>query len=179
MSYVIPLTRRLPLTLADIGNDEERVIIYCLNCGRSRDMLVYLLRKMVGPISLGTANGRFGCRGKGGCGKAVGMVLPKIAPTPEIWARYYKPKASDPGVRLDAPPNDFPFHVERWTETPDTRECTVAQVATIEMANAAFDLAIPGRDLKRGPYILIRHQGRVLRDSRRNFKVVKTDKEAD
>jgi hypothetical protein len=65
MPALVPFAHRLPMTLADIRNDEERVIIYCLACGRSRDMLVYLLRKMVGPIFLGTVNGRFGCRGRG------------------------------------------------------------------------------------------------------------------
>ena len=177
MSNVVPLTRRLPLTLADIGDDEERVIIYCLSCNRSRDMLVHLLRKMVGPISFGTANGRFGCRGKGGCGKAIGMVLPKVAPTPEIWARYYKPKASDPGVRLDAPPDHFPFHVEEWEEKGNRRVRTLAQVYSLEMANAAFELVSLGRDLSRKPYVTVRHQGRVLRDSRRDFRVVMNDKE--
>src|SRR5262249_20734259 len=108
---IIPLTRRLPLTLADIGNDEERVIIYCLACGRSRDILVYALRVMVGPISFGPVNGRFGCRGMGGCGRAMGMVLPRCAPNPAAWARLYRPQASDPGVRNDAPPDFFPFHI--------------------------------------------------------------------
>ena len=179
MTHVIPLARRLPLTLADIGNDEERVIIFCLNCGRSRDMIVYVLRKMVGPISLGTVNGRFACRGRGGCGQAVGMVLPRIAPTPTIWARYYKPKADDPGVRLDAPRDDFPFHVEEWEEKGNSRVQTLAQVTTLEMAMAAFELARTGRDMLRKPYVLVRHQGRVLRDSRRDFKIVKPDREAE
>lgn len=168
---------RLPATLADIRNDEERVVIYCLNCSRSRDMLVYVLRRMVGPISLGTINGRFACRGKGGCGQSIGVVLPKAAPTPGAWALHFRPRASDAGLRNDAPPDEFPFHIEEWTEQPSTRERTLAQVTTFEMAQAAFELAPRGRDRLRKLYILIRHQGRVLRDSRRDFKVV--EKEAD
>lgn len=174
MSKISSITHRLPLTLGDIRNDEERVIIYCLSCGRSRDMLVYTLRKMVGPISLGTVNGRFGCRGKGGCGKAMGMVLPRVAPTPAAWARLYRPQASDREIRHDAPPDDFPFHIERWTEKPAARECTVAQLQDTDVAYAAFELACNRmrKDLGRQPYLLLRHQGRVLRDSRRDFKML-------
>lgn len=179
MANVIPLSRRLPLTLADIRDDEERVMIYCINCGRSRDMLVYVLRKMVGPISLGTVNGRFACRGRGGCGASIGVVLPRIAPTPAIWASQYKPKADDPGVVLDAPSSDFAFHIEEWQEKGGGRVRTLAQVMSLDMAMAVFDLAKPEKDLARKPYVLVRHQGRVLRDSRRDFKIVKTDKEAD
>lgn len=177
MSGIIPFSRHLPLTLADIPNDEERVIIYCLACGRARDMLVYFLRKMVGPISLGTVNGRFGCRGTGGCGQAMGMVLPRFAPTPEAWARLYRPQASDAGVRQDAPADNFPFHVEEWSVKPDCRSRTLAQVATLSMAEAAFDLAVPLLDKLGKPYVLVRHQGRVLRDSRRDFKLLPGGKE--
>jgi hypothetical protein len=107
------------------------------------------------------------------------MVLPRIAPTPEAWARLYKPQAGDFGIRHDAPAGDFPFHVELWVERPFVRERTIAQVTTLEMANAAFDLARPERDLVRRPYLLLRHQRRVLRDSRRDFKVIGGGKGAD
>lgn len=179
MAIIFPLSRRLPLTLGDIHDDEERVFICCLACGRTRDMLVFMLRKMVGPISFGTINGRFACRGKGGCGKSIGAVFPRSAPNPVAWARLYRPQSDDPGIKLDAPRSEFAFHIEEWQEKPDMRLQTLAQAGPYEMALAAFEQARVGRDLRHKPYVVMRHQGRVLKDSRRDLRIVRSDREPE
>jgi hypothetical protein len=87
------------------------------------------------------------------------------------WARLYRPQPDDPGVRLDAPRDEFVFHIEEWREKPDSRVRTLAQAVHYEMALAAFDKVHIGKDLHHKPYALLRHQSRVLRDSRRDFRI--------
>ena len=135
-------------------------------------MLVYLLPKQVGPIAFGTINGRFACRGKGGCQKSLCVVLPTVAPTPAAWARTYRPRAGDREADLDMPDNYFPFHIEQWQKDGAVLGRHMGQVVDLEAANACFDRAVATLPKFGNPYITIRHQGRVLRDSRRDFKLL-------
>lgn len=169
--------RTLPLTLADIKSDETMVTVWCLVCQRHQTMLVYLLRQMVGPVAFGTINGRFTCRG---CSSRFGVVLPPQAPTPEAWARAYRPKAGDRVADLDMPPNYFPFHIEQWEGDSGRVDRYMGQVTEHEAAMHVFDIAVEKmKDRFGNPYVTIRHQGRVLRDSRRDFKLLPGGKDQD
>ena len=127
----------------------------------------------MGPVAFGTINGRLGCRG---CGSNLGIVLPPEAPTPESWARAYRPAASDKEPQRDIPQSNFPFHIELWGKHGGV-ERYMGQVVQFTAANAVFDLAVPTLDKSGERHITIRHQGRVLRDSRRDFKVVRSESE--
>lgn len=176
---VIPL-HTLPLTLADIKDDQSQVVVYCLACGRHRTQLVYFLRQMVGPISFGTINGRFSCSGNGGCRRALCVVLPPCAPTPAAWASAYRPKAGDREADRDMPENYFPFHVEQWDGLRDhSVDRYMGQLSDLDAAHACFDLAVERMNRWNKPYVTIRHQGRVLRDSRRDFKLLTGGKDPD
>jgi hypothetical protein len=75
----------------------ERVIVWCLTCGRRTWVASYIIEAAFGYLPFGVLTSRLRCRK--GCGDNFGVVLPIDAPTPrEFVNKYTAPPQPPPKV---------------------------------------------------------------------------------
>lgn len=84
--------------------------MYCMGCGRSKQMDPWHIAKDLGALPFGMLMGKFMCRR---CEARLSVVLPWYAATPEQWAKTYRP----PSQRIPpakASKESWDYQVECW-----------------------------------------------------------------
>ncbi|MEI9995069.1 MAG: hypothetical protein WDM91_10775 [Rhizomicrobium sp.] len=162
------LTGKKAWSVAEAAREDERVYIHCMSCGRSRCLRARQIAVDVQGLPFGMIVGGLYCRR---CEQSIAAVFPWWAPTPAAWAVIVRAKRQ---FAVDVPrpsgtPADFNFQVEERTRDDDY-VATVTLCISPAIANAAFDLA--QADRARTRFVIV-HHARVVRDSMRDFKVVK------
>lgn len=153
----------------------ERVVIYCLGCGRSTWAAAYVIEAAFGYLPYGFITGRLHCRS--GCGDRYATVLPIDAPTPRMFADKYgtvppikqKPKAED---RITAQEEYLPCALIEIGKG-GTIQKVHARAVDDAILHWGFDYLLsktmPGRV---PPHLAVTRGSQWSRDSLRDFRVV-------
>ena len=163
-----------PVPFPATGNN--RVIVYCLSCGRKTWTMAEVIEARFGCLPFGMLTGKLRC--KSGCGDNFATVLPMDAPDPRAWTRKY-------GVTPPALPERKRTRVVAPAYAPERPEAEVIELRgdhvthvhcvadELPILNFAFEhLLKKAHDVNRAKHFVMRRGATWMRDSKRDFRVV-------
>lgn len=163
-----------PLPFPTTG--DNRVVIWCLSCGRRTWTMAEVVEARFGCLPFGMLTGKLRC--KTGCGDNFGVVLPLDAPDPRAWVKKY-------GVVPPALPEKRKSRVVAPAYAPERPEGEVVELQgdhithihcvadELPILGFAFDhLLQKSHEAGRPRHLVMRRGCHWLRDSKRDFKVV-------
>ena len=164
MSVVALPAAPLSVDLAEAAGRDEKVIFHSLGCQRSRDANAAVFLGLLGPVPFGMLIGKLKCTR---CQGKLGVILPWYAPTPQLWVKQYRPEAQREQV-FDVDGFKFPCQVELCDKNgdPERPETLTRQ---LEVAHFAFEHLTR---IRPADHFIVRSKMLVLRDSKRDYKVV-------
>lgn len=160
---------------------DERVVIYCMTCGRSTTAASFVIAGLFGYVPYGLLTGRLHCRK--GCGDRFGVILPVDAPNPRLFvSKYGRPplppvpdKADRPAPKLNELRGSL-VEVDR----NGTFVHTHALADEPEILHFGFDFLLKKMTTawEKPPRLVVTRGAQWSRDSERDWEVIEGDGDA-